>query len=437
MGVVAYSLVAGLVLAILIAVWFCPVQATIAIIAVTPIWFAIPVPLAGYVYPGTIACLVAIASILFNQWFERLRITWSTAGLGVGFGLAVATGYLWGGLGSALSTPIKYWLAPTILGLLISSSRSLRAKLWKIFRWIGLILACLAILQALTGLDFADVFPVLNPSADTLTQLQERNGLFRAELAWGHSIALSGFLGASLLVWIMDVGVRSSLLLKSSITFVYLTAMFATGSRTAMICFVLCLAYVACYSVRRRIDRGLTLLLIAALSVIAAIVLGSASDGDTSGSYRDSNAYRSDLLDVALKYSNLIGPGDGFVVTDDGVSFRGFLYLDNSFIQIGVSCGLVAALLLLAIYVNAWVRSVLAPTTIFPALIVIQIPGLLSAGFFTQSQMVFWMLWGASCVAVWNNDFVHESHRLRCRRMQGAAACPSQTGDVNLEEART
>lgn len=337
------------------------------------------------IYPPIILMGLAIAGTLLRG--GRVARLSRSAWLAVGF-LAVYVLTVYAGLGTGpLRVPVAYWLLPFVAGLWVRHSRRLEEALTAI-AVISVPTALIAIYEALTGLPVGQLFPVLEPGAASLANYQYRGGGLRAEVTWGHGIALVGFLGSG--AWVL-LRLRSGTLRWIGIA-LCVGGILATHSRTGLVV----IAMLALFGLWCAFDV-LSIRVIGVLAFSGILLLLSTSfggrDANTEFDYAQSSSYRDRVLQSALAWSRLFGPADYLSFGNNGVSLGGYRFLDNSLLQVSVFAGLAAAALLLCIYLTLLVRALVSRSD---SLIVcaLQLPTLVFTGFIGQHQTFFWFLLG-------------------------------------------
>ncbi len=410
---------------VLVCAWRYPIQTFIWSMVVLPVWVAPAVPGAGHLYPPCAIALIGIVSVICRGRAD-IRIDAPLVAVVAGLFLTFTVGgYVLGGIAAASTVPVGFWAVPFVFGLLAQREHNSPAKILDSIRWGGLTLAVFAIFETLlngtsrctgpgaseiaaltpaqrTGYDgktadtcitIGKLFPILNEGSGSLQDVQTRGGMLRAEVTWGHSIALSGILAAALYLWL-----TSHSRFKYPAAALCTAAVFLSGSRSGLICVGIAMGLAILRWSYGSATRQL--ILPAAFAVVGVSVYAVYSakvDMQTQTDYSASSAYRERLVAAALDGSNLWGPADQYKITEAGARFMRFLFLDNSLIQTLVGAGWVAAVCLAILYAVIAIKSVWNLRNPMWSVLVLQLPGLLSAGFFTQHQMLFWFVVGAAC----------------------------------------
>jgi hypothetical protein len=420
---------------VFICAWRYPIQTFIWSMVILPVWFAPAIPGSGglNLYPPCAIALVGIASVIFRQRAD-IRIGAPVVALvGALFLALVVGGYVLGGIASMSVVPIAFWALPFVFGLVAQCEQNFSAKILDSIRLGGLVLAVFGMVEtlangtsrcAMAGADagvllrrgkiaaegvtqsdlvtekasetcfyFAKFIPVLN-SAGSLQDAQSRGGMLRAEVTWGHSIALSGILAAALYLWLTS---RSRFRYPAAV--ICGATVLLSGSRSGLLCVGIAVGLAILQWSYGSATRQLVLPALFAAVGVSAYAIYSMQDVQTQNDYSGSSTVRERLISAALNGSNLWGPADQYRISDAGVRFMSFEYLDNSLIQTLLGAGWVSAVCLAVLYIAITMKNVGNLRNPMWAILVLQLPGLLSSGFFTQHQMMFWFLVGAACCA--------------------------------------
>lgn len=261
-------------------------------------------------------------------------------------------------------------------------------------RSLGVVLGIGAVLQAVLSFNLADL-PVLGSGADgsTWASLQERAGFTRAELTFGHSIALGGTL-AMILPFVLVDGSKPRQRIAAGIVF---TGILCTLSRASIVGAVAGLGVVL---LRSRASSTAKASGIAGLGFLAFLGWSRLSERLNENTYavevQNSTQYREDLLTL-IPILRPVGLAPGGIPAEAGQTFRwlNFYSIDNALLLVGLYAGWLAAVLYLV--PTIWLaRKGIAgklDRVILP-LVVTQLPLILAVAPITQYQCFFWLMLG-------------------------------------------
>lgn len=263
---------------------------------------------------------------------------------------------------------------------------------------LGTIFAVAAVLQYVYGFNVADTMSTsARTSADFWKTLQFRSGEVRAELTFGHSIALGG----TLALLLPFVSALNSVPLRITAGAAIFLGILATQSRAALVAAAIALSLMILSASRIAIGWKAILALIPIMvfflsgpQLIRSVLLG---DGNESSEVVQGTEYRVDALTL-FEAVNLGGVGDGAFTSSTGsIAFKGnFVSIDNATLYVALYAGGIVA----ALYVLVFIMQVLplSRPSWHPARIALiaQIPLYLTVAPITQYQSLLWLVLGIS-----------------------------------------
>jgi hypothetical protein len=258
---------------------------------------------------------------------------------------------------------------------------------------VGSILGGLAVLQTFIDFDMAKFAPfnfVTNLGQyQSWAPLQYRGGFLRAELTFGHSIALGGSL-ALCLPFALTTGTTRTRWLR---TLLILGGTFATFSRGALIADGLVLLVGLLGSRATPTVRAVgTLLLTAIVVPLASLFASAISSATDTGT---STAYRVHLLSV-FGYARPLGIAiQGFrFVPGQNFDFYGFQSIDSTILYVALYAGWLPTLLYVAPVVILAARGLRYEWRPLDTAVLSQIPLILTVAPLTQYQSFYWLVVG-------------------------------------------
>ncbi|TCJ22803.1 hypothetical protein E0W80_12755 [Microbacterium sp. PI-1] len=318
----------------------------------------------------------------------------------------------------SLVAAVLEWLIPYIWGRVVLA-RVRTDWVTNVIAAVAVIAAALAILEFLTGVNPFVLIPGSGVVYDTWSPLQERAGVFRAEGAFGHSIALGAALAMSSA---FVVAVRWVLVAKIAGVVLIAVATVLTFSRTGLITLVITLALSTFLvpGVSKRFRAAVAVAGVAGALIVIPImdtVFGAA--GDEAGGSAD---YRTDLL-VLLSQVRLFGNPGEWQTLVAGDYYLGYFArsIDNALVLTLLRYGYVPTFVIMAAVVCASIM-VARPSTRSPAALAVagQLPSLVVVALITQYSMFFWFCVGLAIT--WARD---------------AAGGPTHVDDADRRDALT
>jgi hypothetical protein len=365
----------------------------LALLAAFPPWIVIPLgPIHKILTIPAAASIVVILGRLDRTW---PRFTAVDGVISVLFGLLL--------LGELFHLVPAFILDQAVLqwGLCYVAGRKLfratMSEITTIMATFGAILGTLAILQ--TMLEFnAATMPILNHTTRPIAYqlwapLQYRGGILRAELTFGHSIALGATLALCLPFALQRYHTRKYAI--AALVIGLGTA--CTLSRGALVAEVIIVTFaILNSSYKPEIKLALTglfgIVMIPLYSAFTTTVYSSAQSASEATS---SAAYRSHLLG-AFHFLRPVGIAisGATIVAGQNVDFHGFRSLDNSFLYVGLYAGLFAAILYFLPLLQLVVRAFRTGWRPIDIAILGQLALFVSVAPLTQYQNILWLTIG-------------------------------------------
>lgn len=258
------------------------------------------------------------------------------------------------------------------------------------------VVGAFALLEFFTGWNPFVKLTFGNPSWVLWTRLQDRGGVTRAEWAFGHSIALGACLALAVPLVIacrLPTWLRSTMLLLVTGGTVVTFSRLAIGS--ALLAAILSVVALRTLSTRMRIGvlvGGVLVGLIASSSVLSVFTEAGSEATDSSG-------YRLALTSLIPDFA-FVGLSPAARVNEAGTLYFGsFRSIDSAVVLIGLTYGLAAVGVVLALYLGAVGLLLRGRATPPVVALIAQLPALLSVALITQYTIVFWFFVGLAVTA--------------------------------------
>lgn len=264
--------------------------------------------------------------------------------------------------------------------------------LYKVLGSFFVIVAVLAIVESISGVNPLLELGPSNSLANTWAEPLMRGGQLRPEVSFGSPIAMGASLAMTIpLIWMSRwPGWWRSI----AIVLVSVGAL-ASLSRIAMVTAFLSIVVMAVFSPRRMtLVQGLLTVVLAMPAVLIAFEMVRGVFQDAGSEATDSAEYRAGLWELIPSMQGL-GFADSITVRADGAVYSGgFRSIDSQIILMGLRHGLFPlALLLAALAVGAIL--VLRGRASAPLIAVVcQLPALAGVALITQYGIYFWFLVG-------------------------------------------
>ncbi|WP_116116032.1 hypothetical protein [Austwickia chelonae] len=368
------------------------------ILAVTfiPVWAGVTIGI-GF-QPAAYVGLFVLALLLTDGEGRRLPLRWYDLAVMVFFALCVVASQAGTSTLEAMTVPVTKW------GVGYAVGRVLYARVGGDFLGRCLtvafgVAAAMGIVESLSGTNIFFEFPMGkgNSAYRAWAVLQERAGYWRAEAAFGHSIAFGCSIAMALPLIVVSsfrpwVKVLAGAVMAGALVLSFSRlSLIVAGVGLALT--VLSPASGLSRRIRGWVLSGMALFAVVAMPFILATV-------DEAGSEAEESAlYRGRLWDLADTVE-LFGLASSAHISPSGTLYFGqFRSIDNAVllgamtygwlpIALGSGILLVGAIGLLRGYYSAPLAGVLAQT-----------PGLFSVAFITQYEVFYWALVGMACAA--------------------------------------
>jgi hypothetical protein len=246
-------------------------------------------------------------------------------------------------------------------------------------------------LEILTGVR---VFENLTTASDLSfwATTQERGGLGRSEGAWGHAIALGGWLSLGL-----PFVIASTLRWRRIAIMLTVVGVLATLSRGpilgCIIGLVLCVFFLRAIPTPRRLALALISASGAILVSMPVLNFLNAVGEELDTTQR----YRAGLLDYAQRDLHLVGRAETAITNSDGrLIYRGFGSIDNAFLLTAVDAGILVAAMLAAGLVVALIRTLRGHGSVADLALAVQLVVLATVAMVAQYQAAVFFVAGVA-----------------------------------------
>lgn len=386
LGALAALIVAGLTLRasdrLAVGVW-------VVALCFVPVWVGLNISIFGSVIVAlTLLALCARGDSLRLHWIDAVSLLFLALAILL---LAVGEVRL-----SPVVTALESWLFPYFWGRIVAVRVS-RDYLTKLVAASAAVVAGLGVIEFVTSTNLFVLIPGSGTPYTTWSALQYRGGVLRVEGAFGHSIALGGFLAMSS-AFVMAT--RWRLWIKVCLATLMGVAAVLTLSRIGAITFALtvALSVLTLREVTGRTRITFTAVLAVGVGIAlpmfqqALLAAGSEADG--------SAQYRTDIL-ILLGQVRLVGGNwswESLVVGDTylGVFARS---TDNAFLSILLRFGYVPTALLLLVLTYGVILMVINRRPNPAGIAVLcQLPALFAVAMITQYGTFLWFLAGVAVV---------------------------------------
>jgi hypothetical protein len=340
-----------------------------------------PIGLAGFTPgPSAVIGIPVLLGLTFSRYWARKRLS--------GIDAAVAFGMLLVGIFVGFGQLPQFLLVNLVLvaGIAYVLGRAADDGIQTQFARIMVVIAVWGIVEFVTGWHpFTEWFPA---STHHWNDVQIRGGLTRSEASLGHAIAYGACLS-------MAIPFARNLPKRPGLAQVVLVvAIIASLSRGPLLAMVFTLGLCALV-LATGVKRVRALLLTAVGVGVVFLVFDVLYSGEFAEEVDASGNARLTQLDSTFSLINLLGPAQGFGLTDSNtVAVSGVAVVDSTFLRLALNYGWVVALLLLAPLFYALIgfaRGKAGPATIA---LIGQLPVILVTSFIVQWQAIFFFVAG-------------------------------------------
>jgi hypothetical protein len=369
----------------------------IAVICFVPIWIGVAIGFNGnlFVPLAVVTALATSVAMLPLPRFQLSPMDGMLAFLLVVAGSALLTGNTTIAL-SFLITPFTYFVSGYALGRLGASR--IPAS------WVhGAIAVAFSLVAVLAIVEFvAEWNPFVGiKSGNSLFAawggLQERGGVFRAEGAFGHSIALSSSLALAIPLTLAS---NFRFAIRLAMVGVMLVGTAFTFSRIGIISALLGLVLSLLF-MRKTITTRMRVLTtsVAVAVAVAVFPIVDTVFAEAGAEAVNSAEYRANLLSL-MRHMNFIGVSDLVRRSSSGeLYFESFQSIDSQLILTGLTNGVLALAAIVAILLAALVLVLRGKATPATIAIVAQIPAFTSVALITQYSIFLWVVVGIAATA--------------------------------------
>lgn len=336
------------------------------------------------------------------------------------------------------------WLGPYLAARLLLQDCERPARVVAIAFAVGTVLvAPVAILETLGTKNPFFNFQFNGAESAAFGNAVTRSGEVRAQASFGHPIALSMYASASALLSLgmaLYAKVSKERLAWLALAALAVAVQVMTVSRTGYVMLVIGVVLLALTTADKIMRRRLSAIVgVVALIVVLMNITGSGpeelqvfpskkAETVSAEEVSESSAYREKLLERALEPGVLGLWGNPYNKVTNGVSLSN-TSVDNEYIILGDSWGLIPMFALIAVGVGLLVSIALAlrreafDLVILPIAALTSLCALFFVAFITQQQVMVWLLIGCASAA---SERTLRDRRLAKREPQRAAEAPPQ-----------
>lgn len=364
----------------------------LATIIVVPVWLELR--LGATLAPLSVLAVLLLPAI-FHHWRGRLR---SGDWLMVFFAAAATVSWaLFDSPQAAWLSVFTQWIAAYLVGRVLAPVVGTA--------WINRAIAIAGtVVGAWALVEFAfDVHLFVNFAVELDNakwhHLQMRGPYTRSEGAFGHSIAMGGFLALTVPFVLAD---RSSLPRRLAMLAVVLAGTFVTFSRGALVGAVAALVLGILFLNRRSLtsQARAALFFVAFVGSIALVPLAYNLLNSVSSDFDVSTEYRENLAATFIPDLHAFGLGDGVILYPGGrQTYREFTSIDNAYALMGLQLGWVPVAILLIGVFAVIVRIVRGRATPADIALVSQAIVLWTVALITQYGMAVFFIAGIAAAA--------------------------------------
>jgi hypothetical protein len=305
------------------------------------------------------------------------------------------------------------------------------SRLAQIMTWVGVVLSPLAIAQSLNGFNVSQYFPFnYIVGSQQWIPLQLRGSHTRAELTFGHSIALGGTLALTLAF----ASRVQSLPMRILAVGIILAGTFSTFSRGAMLACMIVLVLSVLTS-RMIPVRKATMaigigIVIASISFLFTDQIGA--NAASASSAAASGQARLGLFQLVSDV-RIFGFTHGVLQQTGSFDISGFTSIDNSLIYIGLYVGAIGALLYAIPYLFVVVRAIRFGWRPADIAVAAQLPLILTVAPITQYKSFYWLAVGFAVTRSLQDQRVHKRRRMMDNHIDMNDVLPETTDRIQTD----
>lgn len=360
-------------------------------LAALPVWIELPIPGLVALTPAAIIALALFPASFARAGEDAAKIAHVDILLATFLAVALIAVTLFGSPQYALAAAVTQWVPAYILGRRLAPLAGLPFTSNAI-AVTGTFVGCWAVLELLTGVHLFESFA--GNAFVSWQEIQVRGTGERSEGAFGHSIALGGFLVlCAPFVVTANFRRRTRLLMLLAMT----GGAFATQSRAALIGLAMAVILTAwtlrSHQIGRVFRLNLRLVTIGAVAVLVPLAIRLfESAGAELG---QSTNYRTRLTENIVVDLNWIGQADQMQINGAGQTFyRSFLSIDNQFLLGALQFGWVPMGILVIALAGAPLRLITRRGSAADVALTASAFVLATVAFITQYTMAFWFVAG-------------------------------------------
>ncbi|HET7444365.1 MAG TPA: hypothetical protein VFJ57_06875 [Solirubrobacterales bacterium] len=336
------------------------------------------------------------------------------------------------------------WLGPYLAARLLLQDCEQPARVVAIAFAVGTVLiAPVAVLETLGTKNPFFNFQFNGAESAAFGNAVSRSGEVRAQASFGHPIALSMYASASALLSLgmaLYAKISKERMAWLALAAVAVAVQVMTVSRTGYVMLVIGVVLLALTTAEKTLRRQLSAIVgVVALIVLAMNLTGSGpeelqvfpsnkAETVSAEEVTESSAYREKLLERATESGVLGLWGNPYNKVTNGVSLSN-TSVDNEYIILGDSWGLIPMFALIAVAVGLLVSIALAlrreafDLVILPVAALTSLCALFFVAFITQQQLMVWLLIGCASAA---SERTLRERRMAKRQPRRAAEAPPQ-----------
>lgn len=360
-------------------------------LCVLPVWIELPIPGLVALPPAAIIALALLpGSFLHGPSFRFAKID---VLFGIFLALALAAVLLFGSPQYAVAAALTQWLPAYLIGRRLTPVAGLQFTS-NALAVAGTAVALWGILELVTGVHVFEAFAGNAPVS--WQEIQIRGTSARSEAAFGHSIALGGFIVLSAPFVVTATFRKSTRLLM---LLVLTGGAFTTQSRAALIGLGIAVILTVWALRGDQIGRAFRVnLRMISIGAVALLVPLAVRLFDSAGAeLGQSTDYRARLTEYIFVDVNWMGPANQMQTDPIGRTFyRAFLSIDNQFILGALQFGWLPVAVLVVALAGAPLRLLKRRGSAADVAVTASAFVLATVAFITQYTMAFWFVAGVA-----------------------------------------